>query len=102
MPLPLSSMPAFTCLPLSLKVTLPPTWGAEYPPYLFYSSDIKAKAKLPFPQRTSPSPTAIFLPLSVLYLVLVGRIKGNFCHLGAFLSHLLHRAVRLLDELEEG
>lgn len=48
-------------------------------------------------------PSPIILLLSwVLYLVLVGRIKGDLCHLGVFLSHLLHGAVGLLDELEEG
>jgi len=68
---------------------------------LFCSSDVKAKVKLPLPPEDEPVPHCYLLPWSVLYLVLVGRIKGNLCHLGAFLSHLVHRAVGLLDELEE-
>ena len=68
---------------------------------LFCSSDIKAKVKLPRPAEDEPVPHRYLLLWSVLYLVLVGRIEGNLCHLGAFLSHLLHRAVGLLDELEE-
>ena len=68
---------------------------------LFYSSDIKAKVKLPLPPDDEPIPHCYFLHWSILYLVLVGGIEGNLCHLGALLSHLLHGAVGLLDELEE-
>lgn len=86
MPLPLHLLPHF--------LTLNP--GSTV---LFYCLKVKLepKAKLSdaLPPSVSPS-------LGVPYLVLIGRIKGYLCHLGTFLSHLLHRAVRLLDELEEG
>lgn len=102
--------PPFTCRALSLELSLlPPTppWGAGYPRSLFRCAEgtvkAKVKAKLPFPQMLSPSPSPATIPPPwVLYLVLVGGIKGNLCHLGVLLSHLLDRTVRLLDELEEG
>lgn len=102
MPLPLSPAPPCTCLSPSLGVSLLPSWDAGYPPSLSFFLEVRLATKLPFHQKMSPLPPTILLLLLVLYLVLVGRIKGNLCHLGAFLSHLLHRPVVLLDELEKG
>lgn len=100
MPLLLSPAPPCTYLSPSLEVSLLPSWDAGYPLSLSFCLEVRLATKLPFHQKMTPA--TIVLPLLVLYLVLVGRIKGNLCHLGAFLSHLLHRAVVLLDELEKG
>lgn len=99
----LSPAASFTCLLLFLEVNLLPSWDAGCLPSLSYCSEVRQKIKLLLSQKIPiPHPVNLFLSSLVLYLVLVGRIKGDLCHLGAFLPHLLHGAVGQLNELDEG
>lgn len=82
-----------------LVVSLPLSWDASAPEPVPCS---KAGGKgIAPPTGESMAPTVLPPPLSVLYLILVGGVKGNLRHLGVFLPHFAHGAVRLLNEFEE-
>lgn len=95
-------VPSFTCWSLSPELSLPlegaPGLHCLYPTV---RRGGPRQGKAPASPNHEPA-SAPILPARAPYLVLVGGIKGDLGHLGVFLSHLLHRAVRLLDELEEG